>query len=421
MKTYPIFLILFFCIGTLATAQIPTTGLVAYYSFDDCSLEDATGTSSNDGIVSGLDISCECGVSGQAIRLNVNENGVGQNDYSTVIFPGPLNDEFDDENFTLSFYFKPIGINGTMDIFSKRENCATESSFAIRYTAASNFINVVMSESNALNSSISYQLPFGQCWYHVVVWRDGTKARLYINGEEVQEVRSTAKVDLSNNEFVRLSGSPCIGVGDLPYDGLIDEIRMYNRALDKDEVASLYLAPERLANENSVNLYLGNSLDILPSSTCAHTIQWLPEDSSVDTLNELTPTITPTDPGIFTYEINYIDSFCVATDTIRINVIDPADLDCNLIFLPKAFTPNGHGPLENETYGISNPEAMEQLNSLEIFDRWGSVVFSTDSPFNKWDGRFKGQEVNPGVFLYKLSYVCKGEEQIKAGSLTLLR
>lgn len=414
MKAYPIFFALLFCIGHLMGQS--TTGLIAYYSFDDCTLDDATGTAANNGISSGQAISCECGVSGQAIRLNT----VGQTDYSTVIFPGPFNDEFDDENFTLSLYFKPIGINGTMDIFSKREECTTTGAFAIRYTAASNFINIVMSEDNDANSSISYQLPFGQCWYHIVVQREGLMNRLYVNGELAQEIQSSDRIDLSNNEFVTLSGSPCIGVGDQPFEGLIDEIRMYNRAITEDEIASLYFAPERLQNSNTVNLYLGSSIDILPSTSCAYAYDWSPSDG-VDAPDEATPTITPTEPGIFTYEISYIDTTCIATDTIRINVIDPADLDCNLIFLPKAFTPNGNGPLENETYGISNPEAVEQLTSFEIFDRWGSIVFSTTSPFDTWDGTFKKQAVNPGVFLYKIAYTCKEEEQIKAGSLTLIR
>lgn len=415
MKTYPIFFILLFCIGNL-TAQ-PSSGLIAYYPFDDCTLDDATGTNANNGTLVGEAIGCECGVSGQAIRLNV----ASQADYSTVIFPGPFNDEFDDENFTLSLYFKPIGINGTMDIFSKREDgCVTDATFAIRYTAASNFINIVMTEDNSNNSSISYQLPFGQCWYNIVVQREGLTTRLFVNGELAQQVQSSSRIDLSNNEFIKLSGSSCINMGDQPFDGLIDELRMYNRALSTNEIKSLYLGPDRLQNENNVNLYLGNSVDILPSSSCAYAYEWSPVDG-VDAPDEAAPTITPIEEGVFTYEISYIDSFCVSTDTIRINVIDPADLDCNLIFLPKAFTPNGHGPAENERYGVSNPEAMEELISFEIFDRWGSKMFSTTDPFDTWDGRFKMQEVNPGVFLYKIAYSCKGEEQVKSGSLTLIR
>jgi gliding motility-associated-like protein len=70
---------------------------------------------------------------------------------------------------------------------------------------------------------------------------------------------------------------------------------------------------------------------------------------------------------------------------------------------------------------VSNKFAIDEFISFEIFDRWGGRVFAATDVSEDWDGTFQGQPVNPGVFLYRLRYKCKGEEKVKAGNLTLLR
>ena len=99
--------------------------------------------------------------------------------------------------------------------------------------------------------------------------------------------------------------------------------------------------------------------------------------------------------------------------------LDPDDLDCSQLFLPKAFTPNDDG--RNDEFGISNPYAVDELVSFEIFDRWGSRIFVTADPMEKWNGTYKGKELNPGVFLYKVRFRCNGEEFADVGSLSLIK
>ena len=101
-------------------------------------------------------------------------------------------------------------------------------------------------------------------------------------------------------------------------------------------------------------------------------------------------------------------------------VIDPDTLDCNKIFIPNAFTP-GSSPGRNDLFGISNPFAVNEFISFEIFDRWGGRVFAAEDANSQWDGSAQGQPLNPGVYLYRLHYKCDGQERLKTGSLTLLR
>jgi gliding motility-associated-like protein len=103
-----------------------------------------------------------------------------------------------------------------------------------------------------------------------------------------------------------------------------------------------------------------------------------------------------------------------------VNVIDPDTLDCSNIFLPNAFTPSASFG-RNDMFRVSNPYAIDEFISLEVFDRWGGRMFNATSAFDAWDGNFGGKPVNPGVFLFRLRYKCEGEEKVKAGNLTLIR
>jgi gliding motility-associated-like protein len=106
-------------------------------------------------------------------------------------------------------------------------------------------------------------------------------------------------------------------------------------------------------------------------------------------------------------------------DTLTINVINPEDLPCDEVFLPKAFTPNGD--LLNDLFGISNPYILQQLEIFEIFDRWGTRVFATDNPFDTWDGTYKSQPLNPGLFIWRVEYSCENQAQSATGTVTIIR
>ena len=135
------------------------------------------------------------------------------------------------------------------------------------------------------------------------------------------------------------------------------------------------------------------------------------------------PTITPAVAGTqaYTVRIQDAESTCIAQDSIVLQVVDPDELDCSQIFLPEAFTPNGIGPAANETFGISNPFALPELLSFEIYDRYGAQMFQTTDAFGRWDGTFKGQAVEPGLAVWRVVYRCEGVEEVLSGSVMVLR
>ena len=91
-----------------------------------------------------------------------------------------------------------------------------------------------------VNASINYALSAGQ-WYHVVATHDGTTFKAYINGS--QEYSDTRTLNTGTTAF-RIGGVPWNNGGEF-FNGKIDQVRVFNKALSASEVTTLY-------NENSL-------------------------------------------------------------------------------------------------------------------------------------------------------------------------
>ena len=416
MRFTVFFVFLFFSlIGSAAFAQT-TVGLVAFYQFDG-NLNDQTGNTANAGIGSSV-VEYGCGVRDNALFL------AGANDFIRI--PGGatnqnVNREFDTEDFTLSFFFKPVGTSGLQYLISKRDTfCDITNYFAIRYAPLSRTVAVEMRNDQQM-VNLTHQLRNSDCWQQLVLLRDNRRVFLYLNGKEVGNQGTTTRIDIENLGDLLIGAGNCRTQNETTFSGLIDEIRVYNRALNNQELQALFLQPDRIVTPDT-RIFLGESVDLETASNCGTSYAWVPQlDLSDPTAPD--PRLTPSAAGNFTYRVRIADleSSCLVIDSVRVQVIDPATLDCNAIALPAAFTPNGEGPDANETFGISNPFAIPELLSFEIFDRWGGLMFQTTDPFIRWDGSFRGKPVNPGVFLYRLRFICDGEERLKTGSITLLR
>ncbi len=392
-------------------AQFPTNGLEAYYSFDDCQLIDTTSTvipqSGNIVITNSGDIDCDptgCSINGEGSLL------FDGND-DQLIFINSLTNVFSTADFSMSFYIKPAFSAGIVNLFSKREDCSEFHAFAIDYNPVSNVLLVTLSEDVGLNGNVKAPLDFNRCWQHVVLVRDNRTTRLYINGVLKDEKTASKRIELTNSIGLVTSSVVC----ENRYSGNLDELFIYRTVLKQKDIDQLFYNPDQIANQDTT-IFLGDTVQIDLTRTCADDFQWIPNNGVNDaTLGE--PKLFPTEST--TYFVDMAGDECQANDSIRITIVDPDQLDCSVIFLPKAFTPNGDGL--NDFFQISNPNAIDNLLSFEIFDRWGSKVFSTNNSFEGWDGNFKDEKMNPGVLLYRVRHICNGQELLDVGSFSIIR
>lgn len=401
--------------------SIAQGGLVAHFTFDECGdVVEVTGTNNSafpQGFADG--IGCACGAKDSALVMDgaYTVNGVNYTDQ--IFLVGNYENYFDDDDFTVSLFFKATEFNGNRTIFSKLDSCTAQTGISLRFTAATNYITAFVGENSSKKVEASGKLRFDRCWHHVVLIKRGNRVFLYADGELLDEKVTVSVIDARNNAEFILGYGPCVGSTDFPFAGYIDELRVYNRALTFNEIEEISVETDAIGNRKDTLIVEGSYVDIFTESTCAETFSWTPTTGVDDPLDPNTR-ITPPGSGTYTYflQMGHPEG-CEATDSIRITVVNPDSLDCAEIYLPKAFTPNGDGL--NDFFGISNPYAIVDFASFEIFDRWGGRVFYSENAYDTWNGNFKGKKMNPGVCMYRVVYNCKGEEKIKIGSLTILR
>jgi len=104
--------------------------------------------------------------------------------------------------------------------------------------------------------------------------------------------------------------------------------------------------------------------------------------------------------------------------------VDAENCRCR-VFVPNIFSPNDDG--YNDFLEISiGCEHVFEVEQFEIFDRWGSRVFSSKGyPPTDWDGKIKGKKATPGVYVWHLTYSLNRNgttrKIIEQGNVTLLR
>ena len=86
--------------------------------------------------------------------------------------------------------------------------------------------------------------------------------------------------------------------------------------------------------------------------------------------------------------------------------------------MPNAFSPNGDGindVISVRGYGVAKM-------TWNIFNRWGQLVFRSNSLNSSWDGRFKGALQPQDVYAYTLDITFTNNTVYrKKGDITLLR
>ncbi|TNE56350.1 MAG: PKD domain-containing protein [Bacteroidetes bacterium] len=90
-----------------------------------------------------------------------------------------------------------------------------------------------------------------------------------------------------------------------------------------------------------------------------------------------------------------------------------------LIYVPNTFTPDG-----NRYNNLFKPVVRDPLRyQIDIYNRWGQLVFSSTDSNAAWDGTFQGKPCPDGIYSYKISLRAVQEEtdRLYTGHINLLR
>ena len=92
---------------------------------------------------------------------------------------------------------------------------------------------------------------------------------------------------------------------------------------------------------------------------------------------------------------------CSFTDSIVVTLTESCG--SNMVQLPSAFTPNGDG--QNDIFRVRGL-GLADIEIFRVYNRWGEQMFSTSLINKGWDGTYKQQPVEQGVYHYYVQAIC---------------
>lgn len=198
-------------------------GLVSHYPLNNVKKDGRVHDASpnrNDGTVVG-DVSVGGGQVGNAYIFD------GSGDYVAI----PDDPSLGVENVTVSAWVNPAGANNREYVFDGRDH-----NYYVKELDNTERIEFGVFGGGSLRRVVSPAPLAPGAWHHLAGTYDGENVRLYVDGAlVVASAFSPAPIDVSPGE-ARIGDYVGGGYG---YDGMIDEVRVYDGALSAAEIASL--------------------------------------------------------------------------------------------------------------------------------------------------------------------------------------
>lgn len=174
-------------------------------------------------------------------------------------------------------------------------------------------------------------------------------------------------------------------------------------------------------------VYTGADINLLNYTTGADGYHWDFGNGITSALAE--PDFAYAEPGEYRVTLTALSKhnglLSCSTQFVRnITVLPGGSID-----VPNAFTPNTHG----STGGVASTNGINDIFlprvegaakfHLQIFDRWGSLIFESKDKDIGWDGYSRSGTLLPaGVYVYKLQVdLNDGHRHTRFGDITLIR
>ncbi len=174
---------------------------------------------------------------------------------------------------------------------------------------------------------------------------------------------------------------------------------------------------------DEIEIELGDSTKLIPIITGAgvENFIWAPAElvTDPDTLSPYTKTFEST---MYTLTVSDANG-CSGTGKITI-IVDPN----RNVYIPNVFIPSNDAGT-NYTFNPQVGNGVKDISYFQVYDRWGSLMYErtkfipdNDNFGEGWDGKFKGDYVNPGVFIYVVEVnFLDGRTLLYRGDVTVVR
>lgn len=147
-------------------------------------------------------------------------------------------------------------------------------------------------------------------------------------------------------------------------------------------------------------------------SVNATSILWSPA-ATLTNPTTYSPTAKPIATTNYTLTVRD-NNGCTSTDDATVTVI-PYCVD-----VKNAFTPNGDGI--NDRWIVTSGGACTKQISVQVYNRYGGLVYRNDNYQNNWDGTYNGKAMPDGTYYYNIMYRLIDDRTIPVkGDVTILR
>ena len=203
-------------------------GLVSWWPGDGNANDIRNG---NDGTINGATFAA--GKIGQAFSFD------GVDDYVQVS-NSPL---LEPQNITVDAWVRSSDPGSYAYILSKGASACTAGSYAFYTGGSGGLIFYIFNGSTYVLSPNAGSAIWDGNWHHVAGTFDGSYVRLYVDGIAIGSGTSTSitigyGLPTTNDLFIGRYGTTCVP----RFNGEVDEVEIYNRALSQSEIQALYAA-----------------------------------------------------------------------------------------------------------------------------------------------------------------------------------
>ncbi|MCU7842525.1 MAG: DUF4347 domain-containing protein [Candidatus Thiodiazotropha sp. (ex Monitilora ramsayi)] len=207
-----------------------TTGLVGHYDFEEGSGSTAIDSSAtgNNGTLIGPPVYTAGEVGSYALSFN--------GDFDRIEAPDSLATNFGTGNFAVSFWFNSTYSGGTARLVGDMDG---GDGYVFYTTGAGDVTFGVVSGIDSV-ALVSGGL-FDGNWHHVVGMVNGADWSLYVDGTLADSVNNGFIGNIDNSNTLRIGAS---SASHNEYDGLIDDVRLYDRALAMTDINELFALAE---------------------------------------------------------------------------------------------------------------------------------------------------------------------------------
>jgi hypothetical protein len=159
----------------------------------------------------------------------------GANDYVDI---GPV-DVGSGNGMSVALWLRPSALTGDLRLVSKATGTSEQDHYWMVSTYNGSAVRFRLKAGGNTSTLITpvFELGIGE-WYHVACTYDQNEMRIYGNGVLVASMPKSGAIDTNPSVTAAIGAQPP-GAGSKHFAGTLDDIRIYERALNEAEVATL--------------------------------------------------------------------------------------------------------------------------------------------------------------------------------------